>query len=278
MGVTSTLSRPPTVGQIRERPSRQSRLPSRLQGYEITTPLRRRRETTLPARPPASLQFNEDALPVHSLEDYLQDDARSVSNIAIKRVLYSPRRSPLFTASVVLNPDLGLRWLETNWTSQNSYNGFEMQRTAIKVYFERWYSKNDDNASESVFITPSLTPRPEQSRFEQWIKSRQPKLLATGSELERYYRLEPEQVDDPIRWWIDHSNAFPRLSRFALDILAIPAMSTDCERAFSLAKLTVSSQRHSLLGSSIESIQLLKNWVRGGCITFGGLCSSNKAD
>ncbi|KAJ0126498.1 hypothetical protein HZ326_30399 [Fusarium oxysporum f. sp. albedinis] len=89
--------------------------------------------------------------------------------------------------------------------------------------------------------------------------STQPKLSATGSELERYYRLEPEQVDDPVLWWIDHSNAFPRLSRFALDVLAIPAMSTDCERAFSLAKLTVSSQRHYLLGSSIESIQLLKN-------------------
>ncbi|KAF6524788.1 hypothetical protein HZS61_010583 [Fusarium oxysporum f. sp. conglutinans] len=297
MGVTSTLSRPPTVGQIRERPSRQSRLPSRLQGYEIT-PLRRRRETTLPARPPASLQFNEDALPVHSREDYLQDDARSVSNIAsmegqerasIKASINNAwiklneyytllGRSPLFTASVVLNPDLGLRWLETNWTSPEQLQWLRDAKDGIKVYFERWYSKNDDNASESVFITPSLTPRPEQSRFEQWIKSRQPKLLATGSELERYYRLEPEQVDDPIRWWIDHSNAFPRLSRFALDILAIPAMSTDCERAFSLAKLTVSSQRHSLLGSSIESIQLLKNWVRGGCITFGGLCSSNKAD
>ncbi|EXL66363.1 hypothetical protein FOPG_17451 [Fusarium oxysporum f. sp. conglutinans race 2 54008] len=81
MGVTSTLSRPPTVGQIRERPSRQSRLPSRLQGYEIT-PLRRRRETALPAHPPASSQFNKDALPVHSREDYLQDDAHSMSNIA----------------------------------------------------------------------------------------------------------------------------------------------------------------------------------------------------
>ncbi|KAJ0118547.1 Uncharacterized protein HZ326_31861 [Fusarium oxysporum f. sp. albedinis] len=46
-------------------------------------------------------------------------------------------------------------------------------------------------------------------------------------------------------------------------------MSTDCERAFSLAKLTVSSQRNSLLGSSIESIQLLKNWIRGGtCFAF----------
>jgi hypothetical protein len=53
------------------------------------------------------------------------------------------------------------------------------------------------------------------------VKSRQPKLSATGSELERYYRLEPEQVDDPVRWWIDHSNAFPRLSRFALDVLAM---------------------------------------------------------
>ncbi|KAF5701032.1 hypothetical protein FMUND_14071 [Fusarium mundagurra] len=297
MGVTSTLSRPPTVGQIRERPSRQSRLPSRLQGYEIT-PLRRRRETTLPARPPASSQFNKDALPVHSREDYLQDDARSVSNIAsmegqerasIKASINNAwiklneyytllGRSPLFAASVVLNPDLGLRWLETNWTSPEQLQWLRDAKDGIKVYFERWYSKNDDNVSESVFITPSLTPRPEQSRFEQWIKSRQPKLSATGSELERYYRLEPEQVDDPIRWWIDHSNAFPRLSRFALDILAIPAMSTDCERAFSLAKLTVSSQRHSLLGSSIESIQLLKNWVRGGCITLGGLCSSNKAD
>ena len=110
------------------------------------------------------------------------------------------------------------------------------------------------------------------------MKSRQPKLSATGSELERYYRLEPEQVDGPVFWWwIDHSNASPRLSIFALDVLAIPAMSTDYKRAFGLAKLTVSSQRHSQLGSSIESIQLLKNSIRGGCVTLGGLYLSNKA-
>ncbi|KAL9561281.1 hypothetical protein ACKAV7_014743 [Fusarium commune] len=249
-------------------------------GYEIT-PLHRRRETALSACPSTSPLFNEGALPVHSQGDYLQDDARSVSNIAsmegqerasirasinaawIKLNEYYTLlgRSPLFAASVVLNPDLGLRWLETNWTSPEQLQWLRDAKDGIKVYFERWYSRNDDDVSESAFITPSLTPRPEQS-----------------SELERYYRLEPEQVDDPIRRWIDHSNAFPRLNRFALDVLAIPAMSTDCERAFSLAKLTVSSQRHSLLGSSIESIQLLKNWVRGGCVTLGGLYSSNQAN
>jgi hypothetical protein len=46
-------------------------------------------------------------------------------------------------------------------------------------------------------------------------------------------------------------------------------MATDCERAFGLVKLTVTSQRHSLLGSSIESVQLLKNWIRGGCVSLG---------
>ncbi|KAH7462351.1 hypothetical protein FOMA001_g18650 [Fusarium oxysporum f. sp. matthiolae] len=292
----SMSARPSVVGQTRERPLRQSRLPSRLQGFEIT-PLHRRRETVLSACPSTSPLFNEGALPVHSRGDYLQDDARSVSNIAsmegqerasirasinaawIKLNEYYTLlgRSPLFAASIVLNPDLGLRWLETNWTSPEQLQWLRDAKDGIKAYFERWYSKNDDDASESISATSSLTPGPEQSRFEQWVKSRQPKLSVTGSELERYYRLEPEQVDNPVLWWIDHSNAFPRLSRFALDVLAIPAMSTDCERAFSLAKLTVSSQRHSLLGSSIESIQLLKNWIRGGCVTLGGLCLSNKA-
>ncbi|KAF6523209.1 hypothetical protein HZS61_008218 [Fusarium oxysporum f. sp. conglutinans] len=212
----SMSARPSVVGQTRERPLRQSRLPSRLQGFEIT-PLHRRRETVLSACPSTSPLFNEGALPVHSRGDYLQDDARSVSNIAsmegqerasirasinaawIKLNEYYTLlgRSPLFAASVVLNPNLGLRWLETNWTSPEQLQWLRDAKDGIKAYFERWYSKNDDDASESISAT-SLTPRPEQSRFEQWVKSRQPKLSATGSELERCYRLEPEQVDDPV--------------------------------------------------------------------------------
>ncbi|KAJ3454761.1 hypothetical protein MRS44_013361 [Fusarium solani] len=206
-GVKSTSARPSAVGQTRERPSRQPRLPSRLQGYEIT-PLRRRRETALPAHPLASPQFNEDALPAHSREDYLEGDARSVSNIAsmegqerasirasinnawikLNEYYILLGRSPLFAASVVLNPDLGLRitaqFNNTNWTSPEQLQWLRDAKDGIKGYFERWYSNDDDASEESVFATPSLTPRPEQSRFEQWVKSRQPKLSATGSELE----------------------------------------------------------------------------------------------
>ncbi|RKK06669.1 hypothetical protein BFJ66_g17500 [Fusarium oxysporum f. sp. cepae] len=81
-------------------------------------------------------------------------------------------RSPLFAASVVLNPDLGLRRLETNWTSPEQLQWLRDAKDGIKAYFERRYSKNDDDASESILAT-SLTPRPEQSRFEQWMKSQQ---------------------------------------------------------------------------------------------------------
>ena len=54
-------------------------------------------------------------------------------------------------------------------------------------------------------------------------------------------------------------------------LLAIPALSADCERAFSLAKLAVTSQRHSLRGSTIEKIQLLKDWIAAGVIRLGNL-------
>jgi hypothetical protein len=103
------------------------------------------------------------------------------------------------------------------------------------------------------------------------MKSHEARESDLGSELQAYYRLKPQPDCDPVKWWADHRVEFPRLSRFALDLLAIPAMSADCERAFSLAKLAVTSQRHSLRASTIEKIQLLKNWITAGVIHLGNL-------
>ena len=43
--------------------------------------------------------------------------------------------------------------------------------------------------------------------------------------------------------WLGNKGIFPRLSKLALDIFAISAMASDCERAFSSAKLAMTSQR-----------------------------------
>jgi hypothetical protein len=59
------------------------------------------------------------------------------------------------------------------------------------------------------------------------------------------------------------------ISQLALDILAIPAMATDCERSFSLAKLTLTTQRLSMTTETLEKLQCLKNWVRHGVVKLG---------
>lgn len=48
----------------------------------------------------------------------------------------------------------------------------------------------------------------------------------------------------------------------AIDLLSIPATSCECERCFSSAKRSITADRNSLLPSTIEALQLQKNWLR----------------
>ena len=52
----------------------------------------------------------------------------------------------------------------------------------------------------------------------------------------------------------------------ATDILSIPATSCECERCFSRARRTITDDRNLLKASTIEGLQLLKNWVQNGLV------------
>ena len=52
----------------------------------------------------------------------------------------------------------------------------------------------------------------------------------------------------------------PDLARFAGDMLAIPAMSAECERVFSSAKHLITDARNRLNPDIIEANQCLKHW------------------
>ena len=106
--------------------------------------------------------------------------------------------------------------------------------------------------------------------------SRRQRAVHTAGELERYYALGAQDTDDPCQWWLDHTGTFPRLSRLALDILAIPSMAADCERAFSSAKLTMTSQRQSMQPETLEPLQCMKNWIRNGNIRLGNMLINPK--
>jgi hAT family C-terminal dimerisation region len=57
----------------------------------------------------------------------------------------------------------------------------------------------------------------------------------------------------------DAQSTFPTLHLWALDILAIPAMSAECERVFSSTKKLITPERTRLSEEPIEASEYLKN-------------------
>jgi hypothetical protein len=65
---------------------------------------------------------------------------------------------------------------------------------------------------------------------------------------------------DLIGWWMREDNPWGGLRQMALDLLSIPAMSTEVERVFSSAKRLITGDRNRLQDNTIEVLQLLKYW------------------
>jgi hypothetical protein len=55
-------------------------------------------------------------------------------------------------------------------------------------------------------------------------------------------------------------HCFPNLSRMALDVLSIPAMSAAPERLFSSSNITISDRRNRIDIDTVEAIECIKSW------------------
>jgi hypothetical protein len=73
---------------------------------------------------------------------------------------------------------------------------------------------------------------------------------------------EPEiLVNNPLKWWKEHRQEFPRLAALARRVLCIPASSAPSERLFSHAGLTIANDRARLLPqNAAELIYLHDAW------------------
>jgi hypothetical protein len=87
-----------------------------------------------------------------------------------------------------------------------------------------------------------------------------------GDELETYLSSKPHYLpasETLGQYWqrLWKQKSTNRLTRMALDILLIPAISSDYERVFSQAKLLITGQRYSLKPDVIEATQCLRAWL-----------------
>ena len=101
--------------------------------------------------------------------------------------------------------------------------------------------------------------------------------------IDRYISEKPEAKGiDVLMWWKvsinvenllllpiypdhiqSHQMQYPRLSRMARDYLAISAISTPCERAFSTAGNMIMDKRCQLTPKTTQAAQCLRSWIQG---------------
>lgn len=94
---------------------------------------------------------------------------------------------------------------------------------------------------------------------------------ASDSDFDTYIstgRSREEDVPNVIAWWAKQRRT--PLTRLALNVLSIPAMSTECERLFSSASDLVGTTRYSLHDDTMESLELLRQWLQHDLIALHG--------
>ena len=71
------------------------------------------------------------------------------------------------------------------------------------------------------------------------------------------------QVDtkgfDVSKWWAQHHEKYPKLALVVKNLLAIPATSANCERAFSSLTDIVTKKRNRLQGETTEKLTFCKH-------------------
>ena len=161
--------------------------------------------------------------------------------------------SPAYAAAVVLNPSRKWQYIDRFW--RQSWK--QPAKEAVKRLWEEQYKPTNPTT------TTLSTIRQSTNEFELWLSAVNT-LNTTLDEYEQYCAADRAfGFDSPIDWWLEpaQQKAYPSLMKMALDILSIPAMSADPERAFSGAKITITDRRNKLGIETIEWLECLKSWT-----------------
>lgn len=206
-----------------------------------------------------------------AVEEYAQHDFMRESLHAgfTKLLKYwnKTERSPAYIAAIVLDPT-------KKWSYFKRWNpDWQPDMEAImKMFWETTYRSGTGLATYAS-TTNSNSARETTNQFFLWENQLdEEQTTAVGDELDLYisYGLIPRKDGrTALDWWLEPEQRarFPLLSKMAIDIYSIPAMSSEPERVFSQAKRTISDHKASLKAETIELLECMKSWFRLGIFT-----------
>jgi hypothetical protein len=180
--------------------------------------------------------------------------------------------TPAVYASVLTNPTMKFKWFEHHWqptkwdkTQAEMREWLRTAKQAIRRVWDEDYVDLELSPGQEA-VVPAVRPRSPtayersvnlvelygnndtfEDQLEAWMKK-------------PVFNLEPRETLP--KYWLSQrcqKDKF-RIAQLGLDMIAIPAMSSHCERVFSQAKLLITGQRMRLQADIIEATQCLRAW------------------
>ncbi|KAG7423080.1 Zinc finger BED domain-containing protein DAYSLEEPER [Fusarium oxysporum f. sp. raphani] len=178
--------------------------------------------------------------------------------------------SPVYLAALVLHP--AFRWpsVESQWADHPDW--LERGKIAVRELLEEYRKlpveqdtipeqptaarKTTDLDDFMASVRKLSTQRapsapPTRDEYAEWLSTSDP-----GDYL----------VDNPIQYWLLRRRQYPRLSRMAIDLFSVPAMSSEPERIFSLAGQMVTPLRRQLQADIVGAARCISSWEKSGAI------------
>ncbi|EJP61009.1 transposase-like protein [Beauveria bassiana ARSEF 2860] len=170
--------------------------------------------------------------------------------------------SPAYVAAIVLHPSYEWHYIHENWKRE----WVAPSKTLVAALWDEY---------KPVETLPLSEPEPmATNEFLQWRnKHLQPAPMT--DEYEHYCKSERVyKFTGALTWWLEETQqkTYPNLSKMAVDILSIPAMSAEPERLFSGTRITITDRRNRMGSDVIEATECLKSWF--GIRDFEGMMSS----
>ena len=132
-------------------------------------------------------------------------------------------------------------YFESSWDDHPDW--ITRAKDAVQTLWETKHKQPSSNFEILPEGSEALSSKPTSSMLNNWKTKRQKR--APIDELDDFLTSPAFSIetDDPRQWWYEHQRDFPILSKMALDILSIPAMSDEVEQVFSSSGLLISDRR-----------------------------------
>ena len=183
------------------------------------------------------------------------------SNALVKELAESVERrltiyesEDAYTTASVLDPRFKLKWCK---------DGNERDNHKSELLSKMYKIENKKSNRPVVVECESKQPKSKRTKLFSFMDSDEEdteNIYTDESEL-REYLLKPTIPgnSNPLAFWKDHADTYPKLAVLAMKHLAVPASSAPVERLFSIARKVFRPDRCNLSDKTFETLMFLRS-------------------